>query len=50
MQALKALALVRTGKDEEASDLCSQVKASQPIDEPTLQAATMAYKEIGQRM
>ncbi|KAH8549871.1 N-acetyltransferase B complex non catalytic subunit-domain-containing protein [Umbelopsis sp. PMI_123] len=48
VKALKALALVRSGKEDEASDLCAQVKASQPIDEPTLQAATMAYKEIGQ--
>jgi N-terminal acetyltransferase B complex non-catalytic subunit len=46
---LKALALVRSGKEEEASELCSQVKDAQPTDEPTLQAATMAYKEVGQR-
>ncbi|KAG2173554.1 hypothetical protein INT44_007145 [Umbelopsis vinacea] len=48
VKALKALALVRSGKEDEASDLCAQVKAAQPIDEPTLQAATMAYKEVGQ--
>lgn len=48
-KALKALALVRSGKEEEATELCAQVKASQPTDEPTLQAATMAYKEVGQR-
>ncbi|KAJ2958587.1 hypothetical protein NQZ79_g5865 [Umbelopsis isabellina] len=46
--ALKALALVRSGKEEEATELCAQVKASQPTDEATLQAATMAYKEVGQ--
>ncbi|KAL0143185.1 N-acetyltransferase B complex non catalytic subunit-domain-containing protein [Mucor lusitanicus] len=46
-KALKALVLVRTGKDEEAFELCEQVKKVIPTDEATLQAVTMALKELG---
>ncbi|CEP15697.1 hypothetical protein [Parasitella parasitica] len=45
--ALKALVLVRTGKDEEAFELCEQVKKTIPTDEATLQAVTMSLKELG---
>ncbi|KAI8384685.1 N-acetyltransferase B complex non catalytic subunit-domain-containing protein [Radiomyces spectabilis] len=48
LKALKAVVLVRTGKQEEAVDLCTQVKKAMPIDDATLQAASMAYKELGQ--
>ncbi|KAI8979116.1 N-acetyltransferase B complex non catalytic subunit-domain-containing protein [Mycotypha africana] len=47
IKALKALVLVRIGKEEEAFDLCQQVKAVIPTDEPTLQASSMALKELG---
>lgn len=42
--------LVRTGKDDEAFELCEQVKKVIPTDEATLQAITMALKELGKRM
>ncbi|KAI9486220.1 MAG: N-acetyltransferase B complex non catalytic subunit-domain-containing protein [Benjaminiella poitrasii] len=48
VKALKALVLVRTGKEEESLELCEQVKRVIPTDEPTLQAVTMALKELGQ--
>ncbi|KAG2212015.1 hypothetical protein INT46_001275 [Mucor plumbeus] len=47
VKALKALVLVRTGKDDEAFELCEQVKKVIPTDEATLQAITMALKELG---
>ncbi|KAI7906285.1 N-acetyltransferase B complex non catalytic subunit-domain-containing protein [Cokeromyces recurvatus] len=47
VKALKALALVRTGKEEESFELCGQVKKAIPTDEPTLLAVTMALKELG---
>lgn len=40
---------MRTGKDQEAFELCEQVKKTIPCDEPTLQAVTMALKELGKR-
>jgi N-terminal acetyltransferase B complex non-catalytic subunit len=46
---LKALVLVRTSKEEEALELCEQVKKVVPTDEATLQALTMALKELGKR-
>ncbi|ORE08641.1 hypothetical protein BCV72DRAFT_303592 [Rhizopus microsporus var. microsporus] len=45
--ALKSLTLVRSGKDSEALQLCEQVKKAIPTDEPTLQAVTLALKELG---
>ncbi|CAG8432922.1 6068_t:CDS:10 [Diversispora eburnea] len=47
LKALKGLILERTGKTEEALKLCDQVKEKKPIDEPVLQALTMAYKSLG---
>lgn len=41
--------LVRTGKDDESFELCEQVKKVIPTDEATLQAVTMALKELGKR-
>lgn len=46
---MKALVLVRTGKEEEAFELCNQVKKTIPTDEATLQALTMTLKELGKR-
>ncbi|KAG0169915.1 N-alpha-acetyltransferase 25, NatB auxiliary subunit [Apophysomyces sp. BC1015] len=48
LKALKALVLVRTGKEDEASKLCQQVSSVVPTDETTLQAVSIAYKELGQ--
>ncbi|KAI8138978.1 N-acetyltransferase B complex non catalytic subunit-domain-containing protein [Fennellomyces sp. T-0311] len=48
VKALKAVVLVRTGKDDEAVILCQQVKKTIPTDNATLQACTMAYNELGQ--
>ncbi|KAI8359816.1 N-acetyltransferase B complex non catalytic subunit-domain-containing protein [Blakeslea trispora] len=47
VKALKALVLVRIGKEDEALEICEQVKKVIPTDEPTLQAITMALKELG---
>ncbi|KAL1930984.1 hypothetical protein VTP01DRAFT_10121 [Rhizomucor pusillus] len=47
VKALKAVVLVRTGKDAEAEELCQQVKKCVPTDDATLQAVTMAYRELG---
>jgi N-terminal acetyltransferase B complex non-catalytic subunit len=47
---LKALVLVRSNKEQEALELCEQVKKVIPTDEATLQALTMALKELGKRM
>ena len=48
-QALKGLVLERTGKAEEALQLCAQVKEKKPLDEPILQALTMVYRSLGKR-
>ncbi|KAI8976468.1 N-acetyltransferase B complex non catalytic subunit-domain-containing protein [Pilobolus umbonatus] len=47
VKALKALALTRSGKEEEATELCQQIKKVIPTDDATLQATTMALKELG---
>ncbi|CAO3630245.1 unnamed protein product [Cunninghamella blakesleeana] len=47
VKALKAIILLRTGKEEEAKELCLEVKKGIPTDEATLQAITIAYKELG---
>ncbi|RIA93418.1 N-acetyltransferase B complex non catalytic subunit-domain-containing protein [Glomus cerebriforme] len=47
LKALKALILERTGKAEEALQLCAQVKEKKPIDEAVLQAITMVYRSLG---
>ncbi|CAO3701071.1 unnamed protein product [Rhizopus microsporus] len=47
VKALKSLTLVRSGKDSEALQLCEQVKKAIPTNEPTLQAVTLALKELG---
>ncbi|KAF7728781.1 N-alpha-acetyltransferase 25, NatB auxiliary subunit [Apophysomyces ossiformis] len=47
LKALKAVVLVRTGKEDEASKLCEQLSSAVPTDEATLQAVSLAYKELG---
>jgi N-terminal acetyltransferase B complex non-catalytic subunit len=46
---LKALTLIRLGKDDEGLQLCEQVKKVIPTDDATLQAVTLALKELGKR-
>ncbi|RUP44220.1 hypothetical protein BC936DRAFT_149757 [Jimgerdemannia flammicorona] len=48
-QALKAVILERTGKSDEALQLCQEVKKAQPTDEAVLQATTTVYRELGKR-
>ncbi|RUS21743.1 N-acetyltransferase B complex non catalytic subunit-domain-containing protein [Endogone sp. FLAS-F59071] len=45
--ALKAVALERTGKEEDALVLCQEIKKARPTDEAILQATTMVYRELG---
>ncbi|KAI9304004.1 N-acetyltransferase B complex non catalytic subunit-domain-containing protein [Cunninghamella echinulata] len=47
VKALKAIILLRTGKEEEAKELCIEVKKGIPTDDTTLQTLTIAYKELG---
>ncbi|ORX47178.1 hypothetical protein DM01DRAFT_1339199 [Hesseltinella vesiculosa] len=48
VKALKAVVLIRTGKDDEAKELCIEVKKAIPADQDTLQAVTIAFKELGE--
>ncbi|CAG8532389.1 10869_t:CDS:10 [Paraglomus occultum] len=44
VKALKALALEKTGKTDEAIELCAQIKALKPVDEAVLQALSLVYR------
>lgn len=44
-KALKALALLRMGRDDEADILIEQIAAEKPSDDSTLQVMTFCYKE-----
>lgn len=44
-RALKALALLRMGRDDEADILVDQIAAESPSDDATLQVMTFCYKE-----
>lgn len=44
-KALKALALLRMGRDDEADVLVEQIAAENPADDSTLQVMTFCYKE-----
>ena len=48
-KALKALALSRQQRVEEATALINQLMGEKPVDEGTLQAMTMYFRETGQR-
>ncbi|OZJ06807.1 hypothetical protein BZG36_00101 [Bifiguratus adelaidae] len=48
VKALNAVVLTRVGRSEEAQTLLKQVKKAQPTDEATLQAATLAFRELGE--
>lgn len=45
LQVLKALALLRLGKHDDSSNLLDEVHAQHPIDEATLQAMCICYRE-----
>lgn len=45
LKAIKALALLRMGRDEEADTLVDQIAAENPCDDSTLQVMTFCYKE-----
>lgn len=47
-KALKALALSRQQRVEEATTLINQLVLEKPVDEGTLQAMTMYFREAGQ--
>ena len=48
-KVLKALALMRMGKEAEAQPLIDSVLDEAPTDESTLQAMNIGYKELQQR-
>ena len=48
-KVLKALALMRMGREEEAQPLIDSVLNESPTDESTLQAMNIAFKELQQR-
>ncbi|XP_015778829.1 PREDICTED: N-alpha-acetyltransferase 25, NatB auxiliary subunit-like [Acropora digitifera] len=45
-KALKALALLRSGKAPEGEVLLKEIMQAQPADDPTLQAMTICYREM----
>lgn len=44
-RALKALVLLRIGRDTEADSIIEKLCEEEPRDEPTLQVLTVCYKE-----
>lgn len=47
-RALKALALLRLGKESECTTILDVLAAEKPSDDPTLQAMTICYRELNQ--
>ena len=48
-QVLKALALLRLGRQDESSVLLEEVHSQHPIDDATLQAMSICYREVHKR-
>lgn len=48
-RALKALALLRLGREEESNTLLKALAEEKPSDEATLQVLSFCYKETEQR-
>ena len=46
--ALKALALIRLGREKESQTLIEDLEKSEPDDDPTLQVMTYCYRELDQ--
>lgn len=49
-KALKALTLHRMGKESEAANILDALTAERPTDDATLQAMTLCYRELQQRV
>ena len=49
LQALKGLALLRSGKTAESEALMEEIMEAEPTDDPTLQAMTICYREMQKR-
>uniref|UniRef100_A0A0K8SV27 N-terminal acetyltransferase B complex subunit MDM20 homolog n=1 Tax=Lygus hesperus TaxID=30085 RepID=A0A0K8SV27_LYGHE len=47
-KALKCLALLRLGRESESLELLEVIKNESPVDESTLQAVTVCYREVHQ--
>ena len=47
-KALKGIALLRMGRQDEAAPVMDEVLKACPVDQATLQAATMYYRETGE--
>ena len=47
-QALKAIALLRLGRQDEANPLIDGIMKARPGDQATLQAVTMFFRETGE--
>lgn len=47
--ALKALALIRLGREKESQSFIEDLEASEPDDDPTLQVMTYCYRELNHR-
>lgn len=47
---MKALALIRLGRQDEALASLHEVHVEDPTDDPTLQAMTICYRELHKRM
>jgi len=48
-QALRALALIRLGRQDETTATLQEVHALHPNDEHTLQAMAMCYRDVNRR-
>lgn len=46
--ALKALALIRLGREKESQSLIEDLEKSEPDDDATLQVMTYCYRELDQ--
>ena len=48
-KALMSVALVRMGREDEANEVLDQVLANSPTEDATLQAMSIAFRELQQR-
>lgn len=49
-KVLKALALIRLGRQDESQSWLAEVHKESPTDDPTLQAMTICYRELQRGM
>lgn len=47
-KALKALAILRLGREDESNDLLQSIMKEKPVDDATLQVLTFCFKEMEQ--